>query len=203
LLRIHDASPENVIVLRWAGRIAASLGKYGIALPMYGRLRRSQDPAAERFREEAVKFFQSADRRALKQLRGAIVDGQLTIALDLADKIRSDIEDQARLQSELERVNRLLRIRLREIEKGVADDEDRERVLSLLLRLNPEDAAILRRTAIEYMRGMRFQDAAELWNRLEQLAPGTETSARNLEKCRLLAARQHKSPVDRELASAA
>ena len=92
---------------------------------------------------------------------------------------------------------------LREIENGNSDDDDRERVLMLLLRMNPDDAAILRRTAIEYMRQMRFQEAAELWSRLDLLAPGTETNRRNLEKCRILAARQHKSPVARTLASAA
>ena len=61
------------------------LGRYDIALPMYASLRQSQDPAAEKYRPEVARFFESAERRALKQLRGAIVDGQLAMALDLAD----------------------------------------------------------------------------------------------------------------------
>ncbi len=179
------------------------LGRYEIALPMYSELRQSRNPAAEKFQAEVGKFFETAERRALKQLRNAVVDGQLTTALDLADLLRPDVADGDRLQREIERVNRLLRVQLREIENGGSDDDDRERVLMLLLRMNPDDPAILRRTALEFMRQMRFQEAAELWGRLNQLAPGTETNMRNLEKCRILAARQHKSPVDRKLAPAA
>ena len=203
LLRVHAREPDNASVLRWSGRIASMLGRYDIALPMYASLRQSQDPAAEKYRPEVARFFETAERRALKQLRGAIVDGQLAMALDLADLLSADIEDRDRLSKEVDRINRLLRAQLREIENGNSDDDDRERVLKLLLRMNPDDAAILRRTAIEYMRQVRFQEAAELWSRLDLLAPGTETNRRNLEKCRILAARQHKSPVARTLASAA
>jgi len=203
LSRIHGRDPDNAAVLRWSGRIASLLGRYEIALPMYAALRQSQDPAAEKYRVEVARFFETAERRALKQLRGAIVDGQLAKALDLADLLRADIEDRDRLLKEIDRVNRLLRAQLREIENGNSDDEDRERVLLLLLRMNPDDAAILRRTALENMRQMRFQEAAGLWSRLDKLSPGTETNMRNLEKCRILAARQRKSPVDRKLASAA
>ncbi len=202
LLRIHGQAPQNAAVLRWTGRIAASLGKYDIALPMYAALRQSPDPAAERFQAEATKFFETAGNRALKQLRNAIVGGQFEEALDLADKLRAGIDEEDRLQAELERVNRQLRVQLREIEQGNADEEDRERVLSLLLRMHPDDIVILRRAALEYMRQMRFQDAAQLWARLDRIAPGTDTNTRNLEKCRILAARQSKSPSARKLALA-
>jgi tetratricopeptide (TPR) repeat protein len=203
LLRIHDREPGNAAVLRWSGRIASLLSRYGTALPMYAALRQSQDPAAEKYRAEIARFFETAERRALKQLRSAIVDGQFALALDLAELLEPDIEDRDRLHSEVERLNRLLRIKLREIENGNSDDENRERVLLMLLRIKPDDAAILRRLALELMRQVRFQEAAELWSRLDRLSPGTETNMRNLEKCRILAARQHKSPVDRKLASAA
>ena len=203
LLRVHDREPDNAGILRWSGRIASLLGRYEIALPMYAALRQSQDPAAEKFNAEVARFFETAERRALKQLRNATVDGKWTTALDLADLLRAEVEDRDRLEREVERVNRLLRVRLREIESGASDDEDRERVLLLLLRMNPEDPAILRRTALEFMRQMRFQEAGGLWGCLNKLAPGTETNMRNLEKCRILAARQHKSPVDRKLAPAA
>ncbi len=203
LLRIHEESPENAAVLRWTGRIAGTLGRFEIALPMYAALRRSQDPVAEKFRDETAKFFQSADRRALKQLRETIVGGHLERAIDLAETLRVDVEDQDRLQTEVERVNRQLRLQLRAIEHGNAEDEDRARILPLLLRIDPDNAAILRRTALEFMRQMRFQEAADLWDRLDQLAPGNETNSRNLERCRIFAARQNKSTVVRKLASAA
>jgi len=203
LLLVHDREPDNAAVLRWSGRIASLLGRYGIALPMYAALRQSQDPAAERYRAEIARFFETADRRALKQLRCAIVDGQFALALDLAELLERDIEDRDRLRSEIERLNRMLRVKLREIENGVSDDENRDRVLEMLLRMKPNDTAILRRMALELMRQMRFQEAAEFWSRLDQQAPGAETNTRNIEKCRILAARQRKSPVDRKLMSAA
>jgi tetratricopeptide (TPR) repeat protein len=203
LLSVHDREPANATVLRWSGRIASLMSRYGIALPMYAALRHSEEPAAEKYRAEVVRFFETVERRALKQLRGAIIDGQFALALDLADLLESDIEDRDRLQGEVERLNRLLRVKLREIENGMSEDESRERVLLMLLRIKPDDAAILRRLALELMRQVRFQEAAELWTRLDRLAPAIETNMRNLEKCRILAARQHKSPVDRKLASAA
>ena len=202
LLRLRERAPEDVAVLRWLGRTAASMNRFEIALPSYAALRRSEDPAAGQFGDEVERFFASADRRAIRQLRETIFANQFEQALDLADAIRGELQDLERLDRETSRINRLLRLQLREIEKGDADEEDREQVLKLLLRMQPDDAAILRRAALEQMRRMRFRQAAELWRKLEQIAPDVESNSRNLEKCRILAARQEKSSAASNLAVA-
>lgn len=193
LLKARELAPTDASVLRWLGRIAAILGRYDIALPSYAAIRRSSDPAAAQFAGETEKFFATADRRALKQLREAVNAGEFELTLELADLLRDDIGDRERLESELDRVNRILRVQLREIEKGDAEEDERERVLSLLLTMKPDDVAILRRAALEMMRQLRFREAAELWARVDRIAPGTESNVRNLERCRILAARQEKT----------
>lgn len=192
LERLRDRVPENATVVRWTGRIGALLGRYEIALPMYVALQHSQDDAAEKYRAEIVKFLETAERRALKQLRNAIVAGQFGEALDLVDRLRLHVKDQDRLQDEVRRVSRQLRVQLREIEEGESDEDGRELILALLLRIHPEDLAIMRRAALEFMRQMRFQEAFELWARLERLAPGSDTNSRNRSKCEILAERQRK-----------
>ncbi len=193
LLLAREMAPENASVLRWLGRIAAIQGSFEIALPSYAAILRSEDPIAAQFSTEAEKFFTSADRRALRQLREAIAAEQYEHALDLTELLRPYVADHERLDREAQRINRLLRVQLREIEKGDTDEEDREQVLKLLLRIQPDDPAILRRAALEWMRRLRFGEAAELWGKLDQVAPGVESNARNLERCRILAARQAKS----------
>lgn len=193
LVKARELAPADVSVMRWLGRIAAIQARYDIALPSYAGLRRSSDPAAARFAAETERFFATADRRALKQLRDTIISGEYELTLELGDLLREDIGDRERLDRELDRVNRMLRIQLREIEKGDGDEEDREQVLKLLLRMQPNDASILRRAALEQMRRTRFRDAAELWRKLELIAPDVESNSRNLERCRILAARQERS----------
>lgn len=202
LMKARELAPEDVSAMRWLGRIAAIQGRYDIALPSYAELRRSNDPAAEKFSAEADRFFATADRRALKQLREAVTAGEFELALELGEMLRDDIGDRERLEHELARVNRLLRVQLREIEKGDAEEDGRERVLSLLLTMQPDDAAILRRAALEMMRQLKFREAAELWARVDRVAPGTESNVRNLERCRILAARQEKSSTAGNLAVA-
>lgn len=192
LMKVHQDEHTDPATLRWTGRIAAGLGRYEVALPMYAALRRSASPSADKFQAEIERFFETAERRASRQLRAVIDRGDFGHALHLAELLRPEVADAAWLQTDLERLNRRLRVQLREIEKGAAEDEDRAEVLALLLRINPDDAVILRRSALEAMRKMRFAEAAELWGRLNQLAPGVETNARNLERCRILAVRQQK-----------
>lgn len=193
LLKMREGDSHNPAVLRWAGRIAAGLGRYEVALPAYSALHRSPLPAAAKFREEAGRFLETADRRALRQLRAVVESGEFGAALQLAELLRPEVRDQAGLAGEVERLNRRLRTRLRENEKEGGDEEDRAEILSLLLRLSPDDAAILRRSALEAMRKMRFAEAAKLWSRLNEVVPGVESSARNLERCRVLAARAEKA----------
>jgi tetratricopeptide (TPR) repeat protein len=202
LMRAREMAPADVAVIRWLGRIAYLLGRYEIALPSYAALRRSTDPAVAAYVAEIERFFATADRRALKQLREAILAGEFELAIELGELLRDDIGDPVRLAMELNRLNRMLRIQLREIEKGDAEEDERERVLSLLLTMHPDDAPILRRAALEMMRQMRFREAAELWARLDGIAPPTESNLRNLERCRVLAARQEKSATAGKLAMA-
>ncbi|WP_294171702.1 hypothetical protein [uncultured Sphingomonas sp.] len=197
LTQIHQRDPSHPGVLRWAGRIGAALGRYDIALQMYAALRQSDHPAAAKYAGEATRFFQTADRRALRQLRTATLNGEFRLAGKLVELLHTESGESAGLTSELERLNRRLRLQLREIENGAADEEGREQVLSLLLRIKPDDAAILRRAALEAMRKMRFEQAAQYWGRLNQLAPEVESNARNLERCRVLAAREAKASAAR------
>ena len=192
LLGMNARQPGDPVTLRWIGRTSALLGRFELAYPSYRELLDSADPAAERFRDEAERFFAGADRRALRLLRAMMVEGQLSEALTLIDAIRPHFTDTGRLQVEIDRVARLLRQRLRDVESGLAEEDERERTLALLLRLAPDDPAILRRMALEFMRQQRFEDAIAPWTRLNQLVPDTESTLRNLERCRVLAARQSK-----------
>lgn len=197
LLRIVILAPDNFVAQRWAGRIASAGGDFAIALEMYSRLKASEAPDAARYAPEVMRFFATAQRRAFKQFRALVAEEKFAAALDLAALMTREFVDGELIEKEVGRLNRHLRIRLREIEQGGDEEEEREPILRLLLRMQPDDEVVLRRCAIEMMRQLRFDEAEQFWGRMDELRPGVETTVRNLQRCRLFADRQRKDTKSR------
>jgi tetratricopeptide (TPR) repeat protein len=193
--RVYDRHPDHVQAMRWTGRLAAGAGDYTVAIRAYGQLRSQPDDLSRPFEAEMDRFFAVAGRRALKQLRAFVEAEDFDNAVALAAEIqRHDLDVEGRAERELNRLYRSLRMRLKDIDEGEGEIEERELVLRQMTRLNPGDESILRRLALELMRQFRFAEAAEIWERLFGISPDNESAERNLERCRRLAARRSSTP---------
>jgi cytochrome c-type biogenesis protein CcmH/NrfG len=84
----------------------------------------------------------------------------------------------------------LLRRRLKEIDLGEGDLEEREGILGQIAQIRPTDQSALRRFALELMRQFRFAEAAEIWDRLYVLDPANLTAGRQRERCAKMARRR-------------
>jgi tetratricopeptide (TPR) repeat protein len=186
----HEENPEDFQVSRWTARLAAVAADYTTAIQMYGELRRSGDPQLATIRSEIDRFFDGVEGRALKELRRLVLSGEHGQALRLAGLIRSEVGAEERVERELNRMNSMLRRRLKEIELGEAELEEREPVLRQMAQVRPSDQSILRRFAVELMRQFRFSEAAEIWERIYQLDPDNVAAARQRERCIKMAQRR-------------
>jgi tetratricopeptide (TPR) repeat protein len=194
LVGVQSENPDHFGAKRSLGRFAALAGKYGVALRMYGSLDRS-DPRFEKVTIEVERFFANAERRAIVQLRELFAADKTEEAFELVEALKTYTDAGPACERVLERAYRNARRRLVEIEQGNGDIEDREPLLRLMLRIDPEDASALRRLALECMRQFRFAEAAECWETLRSLNPNNESVVRNRERCRTLAQRRASSSV--------
>jgi len=195
LKRGQAVNPDSFLLRRWTGRFAALQGDYATALRMYGSLDRA-DPEFTSVSVEVDRFFASAERRALRQLRELFEADRTDEAFDLADAMRTYTGAVATVDRELSRKHRNLRLRLIEIEQGDGEIEEREPILRMMVRISPDDPSALRRLALECMRQFRFADAAQCWERLCALTPSNESVIRNRERCQILAQRSAGAMVE-------
>ena len=163
---------------------------YTTALSVYGDLRRSDDPAVVTIKAQLDRFFASVEGRAFKQLRQLVQSGHYRRAIALAQLIREELVAEERVERELGRMHSLLRRRMKEIDEGEADVEEREGILRYMTQIRPSDERGLKRYALEMMRQFRFAEAAELWDRLFILDPANTTAARQRERCVKMARRR-------------
>jgi tetratricopeptide (TPR) repeat protein len=83
-----------------------------------------------------------------------------------------------------------LRVHLRQFDEAEAASDEVLHIVTLMLDLAPNDARLLRRAGIEYMKCEQFEQALEYWRRLEALSPDLQSAANNIHRCEILAARQ-------------
>jgi len=190
LKRMSPAASANVNLRRWTARLAHSVRDYATALEMYGSLREGGGPEVQKFRPEVQRFFETAEPRSLKQLTLLARADSYDEALRLAQSIAKYIGPSDRLERELARMHKMLRIRLNEIQAGERDLEEREPVLRRMVQMKPEDPSNLRRLALELMRQFRFAEAAECWEKLYAMDPANESADRNRLRCATLAQRR-------------
>jgi tetratricopeptide (TPR) repeat protein len=188
--RIRARGADDFVVTRWTARLAALAGDHKTALQAYGELRRSKDAGLAKIREEVNRFFATAGKRALKELRSLVLDGQHEQALALAALIRTEVGEEERVERELQRLHSLLRRRLREIEEGDSDPQEREIALRRLADVAPNDARNLRKLASHLMRNSRYAEAAEVWERIHRLDPADEKAEIQRERCARMAKRR-------------
>ncbi len=195
LIGAQRANPDHWGVRRWLARLASMEPDYALAIPNYGAILRSDDALAATFHPEATRFLDRAGRRAFRQMRDLWREGRYEDSIVLAEAMRDERLMPEEVEREFGRMHRLLRIRLREIEQEETDLEEREPILRLMDRIKPDDEAVLRRLALEFMRQFRFGEAANYWERLDLIKPNNETVLRNRQKCRILAERRAKSSI--------
>ena len=188
ILRVQARSPDNFAPTRWAARLAALARNYTVALRMYGLLRTDFPEQSQPIASEVERFFAIAERVAVRQLRELIAEERFEEASELASLILLELNQADRVERELARMVRALRIKLRGIDEGDGDIDEREAVLRQLVTLKPQDETLLRRLALELMRQFRFLEAAEIWDRIVRINPENESAERNLGRCRRLAA---------------
>ena len=183
-------NPDSDNARRWTGRYAAKMDDYATALEAYSGLTNLDSPQSEAVRAEAERFLATAERRALKKLREYSDSEKHDDALTLAAAITKYLGPLERTERELARMHRSLRLRLKEVDQGEAELEEREPILRKLIRIRPDDQPSLRRLALELMRQFRFAEAAAIWERLHLLDPSNESADRNRVRCATLAQRR-------------
>lgn len=188
--RAHDRYAGDFMVTRWTARLASGAGDYATALEMYGALRRSDDPQLETIATEMDRFFRNVGGRSLKQLRALVMAGEFTPAVHLARLIEQEAGEQERVEKELNRLHSMLRRRLKDIEQGDGEPEERESVLRQIVQIRPSDQGMLRRFALELMRQLRFSEAAEIWDRIHALDPRNSSASKQRERCIKMAQRR-------------
>jgi tetratricopeptide (TPR) repeat protein len=212
LIEANSREPHDLRIERWLARVAARQQRFEIALPHYRALRDSPSEAARKFAAEIERFFATAERRAMKQLRLAIDEGNFDLAMRLTDLLQREPVAGDRLDRLVTRLNSAMWKRLKAIEQqeketaenAPANDTDgvaeREQLLNHLLRLNREHAGVLRRAALLMMSQDRFAEAAPMWEKLVRLEPALESPRNNLRRCRTMVIRQQKSDRKRQAA---
>lgn len=197
LALLSRAEPEvkaDMLYRRSAGRIALHAEDYRAAIDTYGALRKDEAVPAD-LRAEAERILDSIGGRAAARLRELVLAEQYEQALALAGTIERHTDQRERVQRELTRMYRKLRTAVREIENGDADEDELERFLRLIASIRPDDQPMLRRLALELMRQLRFAEAAEVWESMDELAPGNDSVVRALRRCQMLARRRSGLPV--------
>jgi tetratricopeptide (TPR) repeat protein len=190
LKQTHAQNRDSFVANRWTARFAAMAADYGLALEIYGALRRSQDPEVRTIESELDRFFSTVEPRAMKQLRRLVMSGEHEQAVRLARLIKQEVGAEERVEREINRLHSLLHRRLKEIEQGIGEPEEREPVLRQIVQVRPTDPVVLRRYALELMRQFRFAEAAEMWGRISTLDPDNEAAARQRERCAKMAQRR-------------
>lgn len=188
LRRVQADNPGHFGSRRLGARYAALQGDYATALDLYGSMKSFEDfPAAK---PEVERFFNSVERRALKQLRSLTDAGRYDEGLALAAAIARQLGPLERTERELLHMSRRLRLQLKEVEDGGSDLEDRESILRKLIEIGSDKEKYLRRLALELMRQFRFAEAAEIWEQLYLVDPANESAERNRVRCATLAERR-------------
>lgn len=195
LRRVNPDSTDRILVRRSAGRMAQAVGDYATGLEMYGSLRDDDSPDAARFQPEIDRFFETAEPRSLKKLTLLARAGDFDEALRLARAITTYIGPHERIDREMARMHKMLRIRLKEIQEGELDLDEREPVLRRMAQMKPDDVSTLRRLALELMRQFRYAEAAEYWQSIATLEPDNESAVRNRVRCATLAQRRASASV--------
>jgi tetratricopeptide (TPR) repeat protein len=201
--RIYARHPDHVPTVRWTGRLAAAAGDFRTAIQAYAHLRSNPSAATEPLTQEMDRFFSVAGWRALKQLRDLVEDEDFDSAIKVIEVIRGNrLDTDGRTQRYVNSMSRSLRLRIKDIDEGEGDVDEREILLNQLVRVNPGEPKALRRLALELTRKFRFAEAAEAWERLLSITPDNEYAIRNLERCRRLAIRnQSKTALEGEAAA--
>jgi tetratricopeptide (TPR) repeat protein len=188
LRRVVAENPDSFSARRLAARYASLQRDYATALDLYGALKLSDEYAS--IAPEVERFFAGVERRALKRLRELVDSGQYDEAAELAAAITRQLGPLERTQRELARMARQLRLKLKEIDDGGGDLEEREAILRRLVAVAPGDEKGLRLLALELMRQFRFAEAADYWEKLYLLDPDNESADRNRVRCATLAQRR-------------
>lgn len=191
-LALHH-HPDDFGLLRWAARVAGRSGDMTLATRAYGRLRHDFAAESESFRPEIDRFFNRLGVIGPRQVRELVAADRLDEAMELAAVLSVEVPGSDRLEREKQRMQRIIRLRLKDIDLGEADISAREGLLRKLASLNPGEESVLRRLALELMRQFRFSEAAEVWGRLLALNPANESAERSLERCRVMAVRSQKA----------
>jgi tetratricopeptide (TPR) repeat protein len=190
LKRMRPDASGNVNVRRSTARLAHAVRDYATAIEMYGSLREQESSDGGKLRAEIQRFFDAAEPRSLKQLTLLARAGSYDEALGLAQSIAKYIGPSERMDRELARMHKMLRVRLNEIQAGERDLEEREPILRRMAQMKPEEGSTWRRLALELMRQFRFAEAAECWEKLYAMDPGNESADRNRLRCATLAERR-------------
>ncbi|MGZ2410647.1 tetratricopeptide (TPR) repeat protein [Sphingomonas sp. F9_3S_D5_B_2] len=190
LQRVRGRAGETFLVRRWMGRLAVAAEDYATALETYGALRASGDPDLPKVQAEMDRFFQRVEPRALKKLSLFAAAEDYEEGLRLAAALNKHLGPRERTDRQVAKMFSGVRVRLKAIEEGDGDVDEREPLLRQMMALKPRDPSTIRRLALELMRQYRFAEAAELWQRLAQVDPTNDYAERNRDRCATLAQRR-------------
>ncbi len=195
-----ESLPDSVDVKAFCAQIAALQGDLFTGLKLYGQLHLSADPLADRYRHRIDKFLDKAGRSGPRLFRTLVAEGQYEQALELARLVSAHTEGRDQVGLDMQKLRRTLRNTVRNLDDEEGSDEEALRILRLILAIDPDDGWALRLAAIQAMRLQDFEAALEYWHSFDRASPGLESTARNINRCGILARR--KAAADKASSSA-
>ncbi|RVQ67104.1 hypothetical protein EKN06_09290 [Croceicoccus ponticola] len=120
----HEKSPKDIAVLRMYARLAAIGWRYDLAYPLFRDLQNNENPEARQHSVEIERFFDNAERRALKNLRDRTEACEFDIAVAIWQEIGSDIVDVERHRTFTHDLVLAMQEHLQTLQPDGADDDN-------------------------------------------------------------------------------
>ncbi len=188
--RTYDEDPEDIDAQGSYAQIAALAGDFPTALEQYGSLAQAEPDRTVRYRAAIDRFMASAGAKGIRYIRDMLARGHFDQAITASHLLQQHVNIPERIASENLRIRSALRTQLRRLDEEAGGHDEAQQILSLMLSIAPNDASVVRRSAIEAMKQQDFERAVELWQKLEQILPGLASATNNLHRSQAMARRK-------------
>jgi tetratricopeptide (TPR) repeat protein len=189
--RLYEASPLDLDYSAILARVADLNGDFLTALKLYGDLSTESSESTARYRLRIDQFIARARKTWMRHVRSLVAEGRFSDAIQLCRLVEND-SNRELVEKELKRILSTLRSHVRQAsDRG--ESLDTLEMLQLMLQITPSDALILRGAALDAMKRQKFELALEFWRRLEAVAPGLDTTSRQIKRCEIIVRRQNRA----------
>lgn len=188
--RLFEAMPDDAEVQSGYAHVAGLNGSFRVALELYGNLLQAGESLNERVSIRRDRFMGQAQAKGLRHIRQLVADDNYEEAICTARAMERFMGACDLVDAELQGIARSLRGYLRRLDDDSGGAANSLPVLRMILSINPDDPASLRRAALETMKAGEHGQSLEFWQRLDAVSPGQPVIASNIKRCETQMRRQ-------------